>query len=362
MNNSAHHPDNPPHTATDLVIDYPARDMTITVGAAMTCSTLLQILQQEGQTLPVDPASDSTTVGEMVLQDQCGPRQFGYGTLRDYVIGIAAVDGHGRQFHAGGRVVKNVAGYDLCRLLTGSHGKLGQLLHVTFKVRPLPATQQLIIAGFRSLQYLEKALNTLNTTATTPVILDVAGRPALPTLLNTHSLLPNHDATHLDVAAILLIGFDGPAEACQWQINTITEELSDLAAWIQTDLPANAFQLWLQIARNYSCPTDNPPWLASVTTPPSQVCAVLDAMNQLHCCTCGRAGNGRLWCWPAPPDENRPATDELAGIAALQQLTADGPGCVQVLHARSATSTPIHPAVRNYTARLQLALGTNGIQ
>ncbi|MFN7580421.1 MAG: FAD-binding oxidoreductase [Planctomyces sp.] len=359
MNTPAHTPANPSSHATDLVIDYPARDMTITVGAAMPCSQLLHILRQEGQTLPIDIASEFATVGEMVLQDHCGPRQFGYGTLRDYVIGIAAVDGHGRQFHAGGRVVKNVAGYDLCRLLTGSNGKLGQLLHVTFKVRPLPATQQLIIAGFRTLQYLEKALNTLNTTATTPVILDVAGRPALPEILNTHTLLPVRDSSHLDVAAVLLIGFDGPAEACQWQINTITDELGDLPAWIQTALPADAFQQWLHIARNYCCPADNPPWLASITTPPSQVCAVLDAMNRLHCCTCGRAGNGRLWCWPATADENQPAADELVGIAALQQLTSDGPGCVQVLHARSAASTPAHAAVRNYTARLQNALGTN---
>jgi glycolate oxidase FAD binding subunit len=359
MNTSEHSPATPPASATDGVIDYPARDMTITVGAAMPCSRLLRILQQEGQTLPIDTASEDTTVGDMVLQDQCGPRQFGYGTLRDYVIGIAAVDGHGRLFHAGGRVVKNVAGYDLCRLLTGSNGKLGQLLHVTFKVRPLPATQQLIIAGFRTLQHLEKALNTLNTTAATPVILDVAGRPALPAILKTQALLPTHDSSHLDVAAVLLIGFDGPADACQWQIHTVTDELAELPAWIHTALPANAFQQWLQIARLYCFPTDNPPWLASITTPPSQVCAVLDAMNRLHCCTCGRAGNGRLWCWPAPPDENQPATDEASGFAALQQLTANGPGCVQVLHARSATPTPAHPAVRNYTTRLQHALGTH---
>ncbi len=346
-------------TATDAVIDYPARDMTITVGANMAFSRLQQILQQEAQTLPIDASSNLATVGELVLQDHCGPRQYGYGTLRDYVIGIAARDGHGRQFHAGGRVVKNVAGYDLCRLLTGSNGSLGQLLHVTFKVRPLPATQQLIIAGFRSLQNLEKALSILNTTATTPIILDVAGKPALPALLDPHTLLPDCSATHLDNAAVLLIGFDGPAEACQWQVSTVTEELRDLTAWIQTELPADAVQQWLHISRQHSTPTAKPEWLAAVTIPPSQVCAVIDAMNRLHCCTFGRAGNGRLWCWPAPANEQQPATEELTGISALQQLVGDGPGSLRVLHARNTTSSSHSTAVRTYTARLQQALGTS---
>ena len=347
------------HADTDAVIDYPARDMTITVGADMAFSRLLQILQQEGQTLPIDAHTSLATVGELVLQDHCGPRQYGYGTLRDYVIGIAALDGHGRQFHAGGRVVKNVAGYDLCRLLTGSNGTLGKLLHVTFKVRPLPATQQLIIAGFRSLQNLEKALSILNTTATTPVILDVAGKSALPTLLNPQTLLTDRNTTHLDSAAILLIGFDGPAEACHWQVSTITDELRDLPAWIRTELPADAPQQWLHLAQQHSHPAAKPAWLAAVTIPPSQVCAVIDAMNRLHCCTFGRAGNGRLWCWPAPPDEQHPATDELTGISALQQLINDGPGSLQVLHARNAVPAPINSTVRTYTARLQQALGTS---
>jgi glycolate oxidase FAD binding subunit len=343
---------------TSLVIDYPARDMTITVKAEMPCNLLQQILQQEGQTLPIDAASEQTTVGELVLHDHCGPRQFGYGTLRDYVIGVAAVDGFERVFHAGGRVVKNVAGYDLCRLLTGSRGLLGQLQHVTFKVRPLPTTQKLLIAGFRNLHNLEQALARLNTTATTPIILDVVGRHSIPDLLCSNSLLPDPAAPILDSSAVLLLGFDGPENACQWQIATVIDELSDLPTWTNSQLPPNALQQWLLTAQKHSFPTQTPAWLASVTIPPSQVCAIIDAMNQQQCCVFGRAGNGRLWCWPAPADEGPSATDEQKGITALHQLTADGPGSVHVLHAESATSTPRSAAVRTYSSRLQQAFGT----
>ena len=78
------------------------------------------------------------TLGGVVACSASGPRRFGFGTMRDYVIGIHAVDGRGMAFKGGGRVVKNVAGYDFCKLLTGSLGTLGVITQVTLKIRPLP--------------------------------------------------------------------------------------------------------------------------------------------------------------------------------------------------------------------------------
>src|SRR5690606_32325083 len=116
------------------VIDYPARDMTITVEAGITWEQLEAELAKEGQWLPVDVArAEAATVGGAIACNTSGPRRFGYGTLRDYVIGIHAVDGQGMQFKGGGRVVKNVAGYDFCKLLTGSFGTLAVITQVTLK-------------------------------------------------------------------------------------------------------------------------------------------------------------------------------------------------------------------------------------
>jgi glycolate oxidase FAD binding subunit len=129
---------------SSAIVDYPARDMTITVGAGMSYGTLQTILKEENQQLPIDVADEGTSLGELVAHDICGPRQFGYGSLRDYVIGVEAVDVNGRVFHAGGRVVKNVAGYDLCRLLVGSRNQLGTITQLTFKLKPLPAHQAII--------------------------------------------------------------------------------------------------------------------------------------------------------------------------------------------------------------------------
>ena len=107
------------------VVDYPARDMTITVEAGITMRELAAELAAQGQRLPIDAPAGWTmaTLGGVVATATSGPRRYGQGTIRDYVIGISAVDGRGVPFKAGGRVVKNVAGYDFCKLLTGSRGR-----------------------------------------------------------------------------------------------------------------------------------------------------------------------------------------------------------------------------------------------
>ncbi|MBC7857148.1 MAG: FAD-binding oxidoreductase, partial [Pirellulaceae bacterium] len=130
------------------IVDYPARDMTVTVEAGVTMQTLSDLLATEGQRLPLGvPLADRATVGGVVATNWNGPRRYGCGTVRDYVIGISAVDGRGMPFKGGGRVVKNVAGYDLCKLLVGSLGTLGIITQVTLKLRPLAEKTALITLG-----------------------------------------------------------------------------------------------------------------------------------------------------------------------------------------------------------------------
>lgn len=89
------------------VIDYPARDMTITVEAGITMAQLAARLATERQWLPVDvPRPASATLGGVIATAFSGPRRYGYGTMRDYVIGISAIDGRGTPFKAGGRELK----------------------------------------------------------------------------------------------------------------------------------------------------------------------------------------------------------------------------------------------------------------
>src|ERR1043166_7429774 len=92
----------------DRVIDYPARDMTITVQAGITIARLQEILAPENQRLPIDvPCADRATLGGVMAANLSGPRRFGYGTLRAYVLGISAVNDEGNEIKAGGRGRQN---------------------------------------------------------------------------------------------------------------------------------------------------------------------------------------------------------------------------------------------------------------
>ncbi|MFO0800425.1 MAG: FAD-binding oxidoreductase [Gemmataceae bacterium] len=167
-------------TALDAVIDYPARDMTITVQAGITVGKLRAALAAEGQWLPVDiPRPDVATIGGAVALNKSGPRRLGYGTLRDYVIGVQFVADDGSVVNAGGRVVKNVAGYDLMKLHTGAHGTLGVLTQLTLKVRPKPEAAVAVRLDCEG-PHLAAVLDVLHASKSRPVachVVRAAGSP-----------------------------------------------------------------------------------------------------------------------------------------------------------------------------------------
>jgi glycolate oxidase subunit GlcD len=127
------------------MIRHEPADLVATAEAGITLNDFQRQLAERGQWLPVDPPDDGTaTLGGIVASGLGGPLTPGYGALRSFVIGLRAVLADGRSIKAGGKVVKNVAGYDLCKLFTGSWGSLGVITEVTFKLRPLPAENRTI--------------------------------------------------------------------------------------------------------------------------------------------------------------------------------------------------------------------------
>lgn len=192
------------------VIDYPARDMTITVEAGIQMAELTHLLAAESQRLPIDvPQAEQATLGGVIATNWSGSRRFGFGTMRDYVIGISAIDASGRRFSAGGRVVKNVAGYDLCKLLVGSRGTLAIITQVTLKLRPLPETSALVRLTFDSVGQIDAVLNRLLTSATRPVVFDV--------LCETGTGMSAHPP-------VLIVGYEGASHETNWQVETLLAE------------------------------------------------------------------------------------------------------------------------------------------
>lgn len=125
---------------------YTPGDLTITVGAATTLAELDAATRVHGQWCPLLPwGDDRGTVGATLATATCGPFAASLGRPRDLVLGLECVDGHGRIISAGGRVVKNVAGFDLTRLMVGSWGTLGVITEVHLRLRARPAADETFV-------------------------------------------------------------------------------------------------------------------------------------------------------------------------------------------------------------------------
>jgi glycolate oxidase FAD binding subunit len=123
--------------AMDEVVEHVAGDLVVTVQAGATAGRLAEVLGSAGQRLALDVPPD-VTIGGMLATGMAGPLRFRYGSPRDLLIGITVVRADGVVAHSGGKVVKNVAGYDLGKLFTGSHGTLGLITEATFRLHPIP--------------------------------------------------------------------------------------------------------------------------------------------------------------------------------------------------------------------------------
>lgn len=128
-------------------LEHCAGDLTVTVPAGATLGAINRVLATAGQRLALDPPFASRrTIGGIVATNDSGPWRHAYGTPRDLIIGIELAMADGRVAKAGGRVVKNVAGYDLARMLCGSYGSLAVITGATFKLAPIPQASRTLLA------------------------------------------------------------------------------------------------------------------------------------------------------------------------------------------------------------------------
>ncbi len=202
----------------DRLIDYPAADMTITVQAGMTLSALRAILVEQHQRLLVDaPDPDRATLGGIYATNTTGSRRFGTGRPRDQIIGVSFVTSDGALVKGGGRVVKNVAGYDFPKLLTGSMGTLGVIAQLTLKVRPIPEASAIAWVPLTGPVAAAEQLERLNTSATRPMALDLLNAPAARAIGQAVGLSGEYSA--------LVVGFEDNADSVRWQIDRLKTEI-----------------------------------------------------------------------------------------------------------------------------------------
>jgi glycolate oxidase FAD binding subunit len=170
------------------VIEHCVGDLTVTVQAGVKYQDLQDILAKQGQFLAIDPPySANATIGGILATGSAGSLRHRYNGVRDMCLGMEFVRGDGKLAKAGGRVVKNVAGYDLMKLLTGSYGTLGIATTITFRLYPLPEfTQVVLITGTAAA--IASAHQTISSSVLTPTACDLLSTSAIAKISSEFNL------------------------------------------------------------------------------------------------------------------------------------------------------------------------------
>jgi glycolate oxidase FAD binding subunit len=304
----------------DSVIDYPARDMTITVGAGIAVGRLQQTLAAEGQRLPVDVSdADRATLGGALAANLSGPRRLGFGTLRDAVIGIAFVTDEGHEVRGGGRVVKNVAGYDLMKLQIGALGTLGVITRVTLKVRPRPEEHALVAFGLNAAS-VGPTLDRLHASASRPVAVELLNAAAARAI---GVPLPGSDPW------VIVAGFEEKAATVAWQVSILRDELKTAPVRDLTEYRGAACEpLWAALTGLQHRAGSRLSFKANVL--PGRVAAFVAEATAAHpdMVLHAHAGNGIVWGHVPSPDLT--ADRASAVLAHLAPRAAEANGNVVV--------------------------------
>jgi len=238
----------------DAIVEYVPSDLTLTARAGATLASIARVTRAEGQWLALDPYGPASgTLGATIATGSAGPLAHAFGTPRDNVLGIEAVTGVGDIVHAGGRVVKNVAGFDLTRLFTGAWGTLAVITQATVRLRALPERDQTITLALPSNDALDAWLAKLRALPFAPLALELLNAVLARALgLGDRAILlarvaGNDDSVREQLRALAAFGEIRPAPQSAW--SALAEIEPDGAAVVRASAPPSRLHvLWARLS------------------------------------------------------------------------------------------------------------------
>ena len=290
------------------IVRHEPADLVATAQSGVALADLQTHLAHSGQWLPLDPPDDGrVSIGGVVATGLGGAQAYGYGLPRSFVIGMRVVLADGRAIKAGGNVVKNVAGYDLCKLFTGSYGTLGLITEVTFKLRPLPAETRTVV-GSAPILSLISAARSIISNKLFPVAVELIS-PRTAALLDLHRT----------DEPVLLARFAGSPKAVVFQAAHALAILRREGASLAT-LNDDDDGWWRSLAALPLQSSDKLIWRAGMR--PTDLISFLDEVMQLenngafHSSLMWHAGfgDGRLRALANPPVYYREAVRALEAL------------------------------------------------
>ena len=246
------------------IVSHEPADQTATAEAGITMAGLQAGLGEKGQYLPLDPPhGDAGTLGGVLATNASGVLRTSFGTARDMVIGARVVQADGTIVKSGGRVVKNVAGYDLNKLYIGSLGTLGILAEVNLKLQPLPAAGRMIIGSMPGISAAAECAFRVMDSEIMPSFLELADPATRSLLALEHGGKPGNgargdaagdargDAAGDDPGFALIAGMFGPEETVDWQVRECEGLLREKGAVDVVHLGGDAYRRALESMRAF---------------------------------------------------------------------------------------------------------------
>lgn len=283
----------------DHLLEHEGPDLTCHTQAGITLASLQKQVAKQGQRLSLDPPdAEQSTIGGILASNASGPKRLRYGTARDLLIGLRVVQASGDISRSGGRVVKNVAGYDLNKLYIGSLGTLGIIVEANFKLHPLPVAERTLLLTY---------INAEDAMHTVMAIIGSQLTPGALELIDTGAANDMNDfsALHLPTSGYTLaVNFEGSNVTIDRQLHETRLLARRYNALMGEDLLGEVQQHFWQVVRKHMQGT----LTCKVALLPTQIVPYLQQLEQicrrhnLEAATIAHAGNGILYSELRPGD------------------------------------------------------------
>jgi len=284
----------------DQILELDKENLTLTVQPGVITQKICDYVEANGLFYPPDPSSMRiSSIGGNIMENSGGLRGLKYGVTRDYVLGLTVVLANGDILRTGGKLAKDVAGYDLTRLMVGSEGTLGIVTEALLKLVPPPESKKTMLAVYESMDDAAETVSAIIAAKIIPATLEFLDQATIEVVEDfAHVGLPT------DAAAVLLIEQDGASEVVERDINLIAdicrEHRATSVETAQSEEEATALLTARRTALS-ACARKRPTTiLEDATVPRSKVAEMVKAINhiadkyQLSICTFGHAGDGNL--------------------------------------------------------------------
>lgn len=282
------------------ILEIDEENLTITVQPGVITLDLIHAAEEKGLFYPPDPSSMKiSTIGGNINENSGGLRGLKYGVTRDYVMALEVVLANGDIIRTGGKLAKDVAGYDLTRLFVGSEGTLGIITEATLKLIPAPETKKTVLALYQDIDSAAQTVSNIIAHKIIPTTLEFLDQPTIQVIEDFAKIgLPVH------AKAVLLIEQDGTEEAVRRDIAVIEEICKKGNAvsvqTAQTESEAENLREARRTALSALARLKPTTILEDATVPRSEIAELVKAINtiaekhQISICTFGHAGDGNL--------------------------------------------------------------------